>query len=103
MEMAKEETVELAVNAKSKYSIYLFQAWCKQCEICVEFCPQKVFTIGQEGYPEITNPDVCTGCNWCVLHCPDFAITIQKREIKPEELKEKEKESGPTTAIDAGE
>jgi 2-oxoglutarate ferredoxin oxidoreductase subunit delta len=24
--------------------------------------------------------DRCTGCGWCELHCPDFAISVHHRD-----------------------
>jgi 2-oxoglutarate ferredoxin oxidoreductase subunit delta len=28
--------------------------------------------------PQVLYPEKCTGCRWCELHCPDFAIFITK-------------------------
>jgi 2-oxoglutarate ferredoxin oxidoreductase subunit delta len=27
----------------------------------------------------IEDVDRCTGCGWCELHCPDFAISVHGR------------------------
>jgi 2-oxoglutarate ferredoxin oxidoreductase subunit delta len=24
----------------------------------------------------VAHPEKCTGCRWCELHCPDFAIFV---------------------------
>lgn len=55
---------------------------CKKCNICAVFCPKKVFEITQGGVPLVKNPDACTGCELCVLRCPDFAIVLEGGEKK---------------------
>lgn len=53
----------------------VFLHWCKACNICIAFCPQKVFEPDREGKPVLAHPEKCTQCAICWLHCPDFAIT----------------------------
>lgn len=48
--------------------------YCKNCFICVQFCTQNVYTVIDNKI--IINPNNCTGCQTCVLLCPDFAIKI---------------------------
>ena len=49
---------------------------CIGCGKCVTNCPEDVFynTPGggeQKGVPaEVTHPDLCWHCNWCVAECP---------------------------------
>jgi 2-oxoglutarate ferredoxin oxidoreductase subunit delta len=50
-------------------------ARCKGCEICVEFCPQKVLVM-VDGKAAVADLDKCTACMMCDLRCPDFAITV---------------------------
>lgn len=52
-------------------------AWCKQCGICVEFCPAKVFTQKIGECPVPTYQEKCTGCKLCELRCPDFAVKVE--------------------------
>ena len=55
---------------------------CKGCEICVDFCPLKVFEISDKinsrGYypPDSVNEEVCVGCRLCELMFPEFSIII---------------------------
>ena len=66
-----------------RFNVSIYRSWCKACGICVNFCPHNVFVrererdLGQE-FPLIAQPIECTGCQQCVLHCPDFAIRVDK-------------------------
>jgi len=61
------------------FDVSFFHAWCKQCGLCIAFCPKKIITADRNGNPEILNADRCTGCRFCEIHCPDFAITVENR------------------------
>lgn len=76
----KEEDVEKEPKAKYKYDgktppLNIFLHWCKACNICIAFCPQKVLEPDRDGKPVLAHPEKCTQCAICWLHCPDFAIT----------------------------
>ena len=58
---------------------------CKNCLICVDVCPRKVYVTKdmiEEGrkvpFPE--NADKCSCCRVCELFCPDFAITVSEKK-----------------------
>jgi len=55
---------------------------CKVCGICIELCPEDVFDRDKSGYPIISRAEDCTSCLLCELHCPDFAIEVQRRARK---------------------
>jgi 2-oxoglutarate ferredoxin oxidoreductase subunit delta len=76
-----------ASDEKKRYDIDVFRAWCKSCGICAAFCPRHCVRLDEEGALQVENPDQCTGCGWCELHCPDFAISVHPRkgEGHPEE------------------
>jgi 2-oxoglutarate ferredoxin oxidoreductase subunit delta len=40
--------------------------------------------FNQKGYhfPELKDPEKCSGCDLCGMYCPDFAIYAFKREMK---------------------
>ncbi|MFW6150559.1 MAG: 4Fe-4S dicluster domain-containing protein [Chloroflexota bacterium] len=65
-----------------KGTVEIFKGWCKRCGICVAFCPRGVLDVGSDGYPYVKDPDRCTGCGLCEVHCPDFAIVASKNEDK---------------------
>ncbi|MEA4846178.1 MAG: 4Fe-4S binding protein [Clostridiaceae bacterium] len=64
---------------KKKFDIRIVEKRCKQCGICVSFCPQKVLDIKLNSVPEEVNPDSCTGCKLCYQRCPDIAIFVEER------------------------
>ncbi|MBC7235727.1 MAG: 4Fe-4S binding protein [Chloroflexi bacterium] len=82
--MATETTVQEApikVEAPEKgqrYSIRVFGKWCKGCGLCIAFCPREVFAEDIEHRPVVVHPERCVACQWCTIHCPDFAILVEK-------------------------
>ncbi len=76
---------QVAVDAKparKKYKydgktppLNIFLHWCKACNLCIAFCPTKVLEPDRDGKPIIAHPELCTQCEICWVHCPDFAIT----------------------------
>lgn len=63
---------------------------CKSCGLCIEVCPKNTFKFSKSfnkmGYhyvePEGEGKDFCSGCQRCVVMCPDVAISIYKKEDK---------------------
>jgi len=87
-QLATEPGEDQPEKAHPEYEIDIFRDWCKSCGICAAFCPRQCLSLDAEGNPVIAKPDRCTGCRWCELHCPDFAICIREleaKEPKPEE------------------
>jgi 2-oxoglutarate ferredoxin oxidoreductase subunit delta len=79
---------EQAEKPHPEFEIDIFRDWCKGCGICAAFCPRQCIVMDEEGQPVIDKPERCTGCRWCELHCPDFAICVKElvaKEVKPEE------------------
>ncbi len=60
--------------------VEIYRGWCKKCDICIAFCPQKVLEADEESYPTVVSPEKCTGCLLCEMRCPDFAIVVNKDE-----------------------
>ena len=53
---------------------------CKKCNICVELCPKKVFGADEMGQPFVIDAKACAQCLTCELHCPEYAIEIERAE-----------------------
>ena len=77
--------------------ITIFSQACKgvdDCGICAHVCPEQLFEackeMNESGYypPEIKDPDECTGCQNCMICCPDFAIVVEKDKDRPSNKKE---------------
>ncbi len=63
--------------------IFVNEANCKGCGICVYFCPREAVKLSEEfndkgrNVPVPSDMERCSGCRLCELYCPDFAIAIQ--------------------------
>ena len=59
---------------------------CKQCMLCVEFCPVGALEAGSEtnskGYRPVRRVEGvdCTGCGICHLVCPSVCIEVHRDE-----------------------
>lgn len=55
---------------------------CKECEICIDFCPSRIIVKSREfnvlGYRpvKVESQNKCIKCRLCELLCPDFAIYL---------------------------
>ena len=88
--MSKAETPtapaeQSAPKVRQLFEIDIYRDWCKACGICAALCPKQVLGRDEEGRPVVLAPTACTGCGWCELHCPDFAISVRPRPESPEE------------------
>lgn len=76
MEKGLGEVVSLAKGA-----VTVRHDRCKRCGICVAVCPVKNLAF-EEGH--VASLDLCIACMQCELHCPDFAITVERlAEVAP--------------------
>ena len=66
--------------------LVILQEQCKQCGLCIEFCPKKVLCLtdiyNRKGYHPVTACDIdaCVNCEFCERICPDMAIFLVERE-----------------------
>jgi 2-oxoglutarate ferredoxin oxidoreductase subunit delta len=65
---------------KEKFEVEFYRDWCKGCGICVAFCPAGALSLNDIGEPEISKPELCTGCTWCEIRCPDFSVQVKEKE-----------------------
>jgi 2-oxoglutarate ferredoxin oxidoreductase subunit delta len=63
----------------------IYHELCKgvdECGICLYVCQKEVFkpseTLNPKGYrpPVVVKSDQCTGCENCMIFCPDLAIVV---------------------------
>lgn len=67
-------------------NIHVDEKLCKGCYFCIEACPKDVLEkstkLGPKGYiiVEAVKPEECIECKLCERVCPDFAISVHKKE-----------------------
>lgn len=73
---AHDSRAQPALAAQRKVRLEITPQWCKSCDICVKFCPERCLRLNEERIAELTDPAKCTGCRVCEWLCPDFAIRV---------------------------
>ena len=68
---------------RKRFAIDIYRAWCKECGICAEFCPTGCLKPDESGRPVVADAAACSGCRFCELHCPDFAISVRECDEHP--------------------
>ncbi|MDY6827179.1 MAG: mercury methylation ferredoxin HgcB [Bacillota bacterium] len=61
---------------KNVVTLHLDQDKCNGCGLCLEVCPQQVFTM-KHGVSSITDRDACLECGGCARNCPQEAISVR--------------------------
>jgi len=85
-------------DAESPFKIEVVESLCKNCEMCLTECPQKLFSVDEKfhksGYrPAVWKKDKlkgqkdhlpCAGCKACYDICPESAIDIyvEKKKVR---------------------
>lgn len=77
-EPARPPAPATAAAAGSTVSWQINPAWCKGCDICVKFCPERCLAMAG-GKAVLARAEACTGCRLCEMLCPDQAIAITVR------------------------
>jgi len=80
---------------KEEPKIDIYKAWCKACGICVAFCPTGTLARDEADYPYVKDIEKCIHCGWCEIRCPDFAITVERRNKERKRLEVTGEEAEP--------
>lgn len=78
----KRKSFPVTTVEEPKGFIHIYEDLCKGCEICVAMCPKDILAMGDDLKVHVVNRKDCTVCRICEWHCPDFAIFIEKKEVK---------------------
>ena len=81
-----EAPAKTKASRRKRGRVRVFAKWCKGCGLCIAFCPQEVFEADADHHPVVAHPERCIACEWCAIHCPDFAITVQEVETEQEQI-----------------
>ena len=95
------ETKEVK-KKKVEAKIDIYKAWCKACGICVAFCPTGALAKDETGSPYVKDVEKCIRCGWCEIRCPDFAITVGKKEKGRKRAEERGEEEEPDSESERG-
>jgi 2-oxoglutarate ferredoxin oxidoreductase subunit delta len=88
---SKNGRVAKSERRKTLAALRIYHELCKgvdECGICIYVCPKDVFkpceTLNQKGYrpPVVANQDQCTGCENCMIFCPDLAIVVSEEKMR---------------------
>ena len=93
--------VDFKLKAPANTPVWVDEAKCKSCDLCVEFCPTGVLEMVPDPHNilgqmvKVSYPEYCIGCKECELECPDFCIFVAERdEFKFKKLSEVKKLKG---------
>jgi 2-oxoglutarate ferredoxin oxidoreductase subunit delta len=79
-EQEKESPAVRSPDGQPDDKLVIYGNWCKACQLCIAFCPVQALAAGEDGRPYLAEPDKCTACGWCEIHCPDMAIYVKREE-----------------------
>jgi 2-oxoglutarate ferredoxin oxidoreductase subunit delta len=65
-------------------TVHVIEIRCKECNFCVQFCPEEVLEISDHYTPRGYRParvkkgkeGDCIACRFCEHVCPDYAIYV---------------------------
>ena len=78
-------------RAAKRYRVFVDDATCDGCGVCVFFCKPEVFAMSRDLNPrgvypaEVVKQDACNNCRLCELGCPQLSIFVRPDETDPGE------------------
>ena len=81
--------IDISRKPKPKGEVFIIAERCKECFLCIEFCPKKVLELSDEfnkkGYkpPRVAKEKEhdCIACHFCEDLCPELAIFIKEKVV----------------------
>lgn len=61
---------------KNVVTLQLDQSKCNGCGVCIDVCPQQVFTLAEK-VSSITDRDACMECGACARNCAFSALSVR--------------------------
>ncbi|MDP8229024.1 MAG: 4Fe-4S binding protein [Candidatus Electryoneaceae bacterium] len=91
----RDEKIVSSTTSDGETTIYIYEHYCKGCEICVEVCPKGVLDMVTasdrwEGtMVKVININACNACMLCEYECPDFAIEVYNKKKEKKKMEKK--------------
>jgi NAD-dependent dihydropyrimidine dehydrogenase PreA subunit len=64
-------------------TVHIEEAGCRDCGLCVDICPTKVFEEETgRGLAKVTRPEDCIGCTSCVYLCPSHCVSVTDAKLQ---------------------
>lgn len=64
-------------------TVHIEEAGCRDCSLCVEICPTKVFEEeANKKLTKVARQDDCIGCTSCVYLCPSRCLSVTDAKLQ---------------------
>ena len=77
-------TMKSAAKRVNKKRVIIKEELCKECGLCILFCPDKALFFHRDfnakGYHPVKWKGECSFCGRCYIMCPDLAIEVTEDE-----------------------
>ncbi|HOT43915.1 MAG TPA: 4Fe-4S binding protein [Spirochaetota bacterium] len=80
---AKKFDRKFTMNAAAGYSVEFAEKKCKWHGTCQEVCPVGAIKVDKTSKNWTYDKDACIGCELCVEHCPEKALSFYRDNAKP--------------------
>ncbi len=69
--------------ARDDVTLSVNRAWCKGCNICVDYCPTSILALDDNQLIYVKDISGCIACGLCAVFCPDFVFSLNIPEMPP--------------------